>query len=127
MQALSDFLRDNAQTDTLTDTALDGLKIGLIKYFEILFEQSWRFMRRWIQYNNPPEKRAAPRTRKHVFRVAAANHLIRAVEPWFQYGNAYDLTSRLYDPLGYEHVYTCAQSFISDAKSLLKQLQRHHD
>lgn len=103
------------------------IRAGVIQNFEVAYEQSWKFIQRWIRENATPEEATHPRTRKDLFRLAAKYELIAAPEPWFEYGDARNLTSHTYDEERADEVFTIASKFLKDAKGLLKSLEGGND
>lgn len=103
-----------------------GLRAGVIHYFEFTYELARKFVRRWIALNVSPSD-ADPRTRKDLFRQAARERLIAAPEPWFEYGEARNLTSHTYDEETAERVYAVAVRFAVHARDLLTHLEAAND
>ena len=113
--------------ETLSDDQRDTMRAGVIQKFEVSYEQCWKFVQRWLRENRSPEDADHPRTRKELFRLAARVGLIADPLPWFEYGDARNLTSHTYDAKQAEIVYRAAGKFITDAKDLLSRLQERND
>lgn len=105
----------------------DTIRSGVIQNFEVAYEQCWKFIQRWIRENRTPEDADHPRTRKELFRQAARYGLIADPLPWFEYGDARNLTSHTYDARQAEVVYAAAERFSHDAQALLAQLKLNND
>jgi nucleotidyltransferase substrate binding protein (TIGR01987 family) len=105
----------------------DTVRAGVIQNFEVAYEQCWKFIQRWIRGNRTSEDADHPRTRKELFRMAARYALIADPLPWFDYGDARNLTSRTYNEAQAMSVYETAERFIVDAKALLTRLESNND
>ena len=110
----------------LDEIARNGLMAGVIQNFEFTYELCRKFIQRWIRINKTPED-AEPRTRKDLFRMAAQYGLVRDPLPWFEYGEARNITSHTYDEATADRVYEAAVRFPGDAKYLLDQLKAAND
>jgi len=113
--------------DSLGEDIRETLRAEVIQNFEVAYEQCWKFVQRWIRENRTPEDADHPRTRKELFRMAARSGLIADPLPWFEYGDARNLTSHTYDAKQAETVLAVAERFIVDAQALLLQLETHND
>lgn len=117
----------NGDLDLMGDDMIETIKAGVIQNFEVAYEQSWKMIQRWIKENKTPEDAENPRTRKELFRLAAKYHLINDPLPWFNYGEARNITSHTYDAEKATLVYENAQLFLGDAKYLIMQLEKMND
>ncbi len=113
--------------ESLSDDQRETMRAGVIQNFEISYEQCWKFIQRWLRENRSPEDADHPRTRKELFRLAARAGLIADPLPWFEYGDARNLTSHTYDAKQADIVYRAAENFAIDAKDLLSRLQERND
>jgi nucleotidyltransferase substrate binding protein (TIGR01987 family) len=103
------------------------LRAGVIQNFEFTYELCWKFMQRWLKENQSKGDVELPRTRKELFRMAAQYGIISDPLPWFEYGDARNLTAHTYDLDKAEIVFKQALRFSGDAKYLLIQLEKHND
>jgi nucleotidyltransferase substrate binding protein (TIGR01987 family) len=117
----------NNNMATLSVDLRETVRAGVIQNFEVAYEQCWKFIQRWIRENRTPEDADHPRTRKELFRLAARYELITDPLPWFEYGDARNLTSHTYDAKQAEVVFAVAGHFSIDAQYLLKQLKERND
>lgn len=121
-------LADGLFKDIKIDPDLhETVRAGVIQHFEVAFELSWKYIQRWIRENKTPEDADNPRTRKDLFRLAARYNLIANPSAWFDYGDARNLTSHVYEESKAEIVYKIAKIFLNDAKYLLTQLEKSSD
>ncbi len=111
----SDFTADDRET----------VKAGVIQNFEVAYEQSWKFMRRWLHENVSPGITDGV-TRRELFRLAAQQQLINDVDLWMLFHEARNLTSHTYDRQNAEQAFDAACRFLPPARLLLQQLQKHH-
>lgn len=115
------------EAEGLSDALRETLRAGVIQNFEVAYELSWKFIQRWIRDNKSPEEADFPRTRKELFRLAARYGLIADPLPWFEYGDARNLTSHTYDASQAAAVYAVACRFARDARDLLRRLEERND
>ena len=106
---------------------LRTIQAGVIQHFEFSYELCWKFIQRWLKANIPSSDVAIPRTRKELFRIAAQYQLIDDPLPWFEFGDARNMTSHIYDEKKAQTVYNVALQFLDPAKSLLNQLEKKND
>lgn len=106
---------------------METVRAGVIQNFEMAYEQSWKFIQRWLRENQTPEDADYPRTRKELFRMAARHGLINDPLPWFSYGDARNLASHTYNTEQAVSVYNAVKRFLPDAKALLARLEALHD
>jgi len=126
MEKTISVVHDKAFMNNLNEDQRNAIRSGVIQNFEFTYELSWKFVQRWIRLNKTPED-ADTRTRKDLFRMAAHYRLISDPIPWFEYGEARNITSHTYDEVKAKSVYDVAVRFIDDAKYLLKQLEISND
>jgi nucleotidyltransferase substrate binding protein (TIGR01987 family) len=104
----------------------DTLKAGVIQNFEVAYELSWKFMKRWLEANAPGQI-IDSLTMKELFRMSAERLLIENIEAWFNYHQARNLTSHTYDTGNADKAFEAARKFIVDARILLKNLESKND
>lgn len=128
VDALERSLRVADENATSEDeNLLETLQAGVIQNFEVAYEQSWKFIQRWLKENQSPDEADYPRTRKELFRMAARYKLVNDPEPWFSYGDARNLTSHTYDVSQATQIFACAKLFFADAKALVEKLETLND
>ena len=71
------------------------VRAGVIQNFEIAFEQSWKFIQRWLNENISPDITSGI-TKKELFRLAAKHLLIDDVEKWIKFKDAGNSASHIY-------------------------------
>jgi nucleotidyltransferase substrate binding protein (TIGR01987 family) len=103
------------------------IKAGVIQNFEFTYELCWKFIQRWLKENHPGEDADLPRSRRELFRMAARHGLIDDPAPWFNYGDARNMTAHVYDERRAQIVYDAALRFINEAEALLKCLEANND
>jgi len=111
----------------LSPALQETIRAGVIQNFEVAYELCWKFIQRWIRENRSPEEADHPRTRKELFRLAARIGLVPDPLPWFEYGDARNLTSHTYNLEHAETIYQLAFRFAGDARELLRRLQKRND
>ncbi len=105
----------------------EAVKAGVVQHFEVAYEQCWKFIQRWIRENRTPEDANHPRTRKELFRIAARHGLISDPLPWFEFGDARNLTVHTYDAGKAAAAYEAASRFLTHAEELLQRLTEKND
>ena len=111
----------------LDDVTRSGLKAGVIKNFEFTYELCWKFMKRWLSHNINKDEIENLKTRRQLFRFASMYNLIGDPQKWFEYGDARNMTSHVYDELKAEKIYDVANKFINDANKFLSNLEKLND
>jgi nucleotidyltransferase substrate binding protein (TIGR01987 family) len=106
----------------LSPALRDTLKSGVIQHFEVAYEQSWKAVKRWLEYNVGTEAvDGVPR--RELYRHAAEHHLIEDVEHWMGFHRARNETSHTYSSDTAEEVYAVAVAFLPAALALLTALR----
>lgn len=109
--------------DPMDSDLNETIRAGVIQHFEVAYEQCWKFIQRWLRENQSPEEIDLPRSRKDLFRQAARCGLISDPIPWFDFGEARNLTSHTYDLSKAEKGYIIAKRFLPFAQELLDRLR----
>jgi nucleotidyltransferase substrate binding protein (TIGR01987 family) len=105
---------------------LESLKSGAIQNFEITYELSWKFMKRWLEINVSPDI-AFGIPKRDLFRLAGEYGMIRNVEDWFEYHKSRNETSHTYNESSATLAFEVSLRFIHDAESLLLFLEQKND
>lgn len=113
-------------TQYLNETLQDGLKAGVVQNFEVTYEVSWKFIKRWLE-QNIGNSYVDGVSRRELFRLASESLLITDVDKWMIYHKGRNETSHTYDALTAEDVYQLAMEFVHDAKQLLMNLEEKND
>ena len=93
-----------------------------IQRFEYTFEISWKTLQRFLKLQGV--ETGSP---KQVFRAAFKAKLIDAVEPWFGFLDARNLTTHTYNENTADEVYRAAGKFLPYVQELYKQLKKNED
>lgn len=104
---------------SLNENLQETIRAGVTQNFKVAYEQSRKFIQRWIQENRSPSDADIPRTRRELFRMAARYGLISDPLPWFDFGDARNLTSHTYDQAQAASVFETAKEFLPYATELL--------
>ncbi|MEI0602749.1 HI0074 family nucleotidyltransferase substrate-binding subunit [Brachyspira alvinipulli] len=102
------------------------VRAGVIQNFEIAFEQSWKFIQRWLNENISPDITSGI-TKKELFRLAAKHLLIDDVEKWIKFKDARNSTSHIYSNDLSQEVFNEALKFLPYAENLLKRLEDNNE
>lgn len=112
--------------DALKPVIQDGLKSGVIQNFEVTYELSWKFIKRWLE-NNIGNSFVDGVSRRELFRLASESLLISDIDKWMIYHKARNESSHTYDAITADEVFEIAKEFIHDAKRLIKILEEKND
>lgn len=99
---------------------------GVIQNFEVAYEQCWKIMKRWLEFNLGSTYVDGV-TRRELFRLSAEHQLITDVEKWMEYHDARNKTSHIYDSETANDVFETAQIFIKDACDFLNRIKSRND
>lgn len=119
-------LNDPANISFLDKTLQDGLVAGAIQNFEVTYELSWKFLKRWLE-QNLGSSIVDGVARRELFRYAHENLLIDSVEQWMLYHRARNETSYTYDSITSDEVFAISKDFLIDAKKLYTNLVARND
>ena len=105
---------------------LETLEAGVIQNFEVAYEMSWKFMRRWLEANGDI-KSLEGITRKELFRQAREHQLISDFDLWLQFHEARNNTSHSYNVAIAQQTIAIAPVFLRAAMDFLQTLKTHND
>ena len=106
----------------LTETA----RSGTIQNFEVAYEQSWKLLKRWMEYYLSVQDSEVTQ-RRQLFRIAAKHGLIDDVEQWWRFHEARNKTSHVYEEQVAKDVALVARSFIEPCGALIAMLKARSD
>jgi len=98
------------------------LRSGVIQNFEIAYELSWKFMKRWLEQNINPNITLGI-SRKEFYRIAKEYLLISDSEKWLEFHEARNETSHSYDKETADEVLKISFEFLDFAKKFLATLE----
>ena len=104
---------------------IDALRSGVIQNFEVAFEQSWKFIVRWLN-ENISYGIAQGISKKELFRLAGEHLLIDDVSKWIYFKDLRNQTSHIYSKTTADEVLKSAFQFLPYVKYLLKRLKEHN-
>ncbi|CAN5386229.1 hypothetical protein BH11ARM2_BH11ARM2_03890 [soil metagenome] len=100
------------------------IRDSVIQGFEYTYESAWKLMRR-VLLHEIGLTGAEGAARRELFRMAAQEGLIPDPMPWFEFHDARNLTSHLYDERAAERVYQVAGRFLPEVRALAVRLRRY--
>ena len=106
---------------------LDVIKSGIIQKYEICYELAWTTMRRFIIEYGDSKKAENMMSKKDIFRLAAQHGYIDNPEDWFDYTNARNTTSHVYNEVLSDYVFDISKRFLKDVKKLYHTLELNND
>ena len=126
VSALERAIKTVNKLDASDEDLREAVRAGVIQNFEVVYEQSWKMMKRWLAENvGAIYVDGVPRG--GLFRLASENRLIVDVNRWMAYHKARNQTSHTYDEDTAQSVFEEAAEFVHDAKQLLRTLEKHND
>jgi nucleotidyltransferase substrate binding protein (TIGR01987 family) len=111
---------------TEPDPLRDTLRAGVIQHFEVAYERSWKFMKRWLEEQFGAAV-ADGVTRRELFRLAAENRLIDDVDAWMHFHFQRNETSHTYDADTAGDVSSVAPEFLRASCALLAAIAARND
>lgn len=117
---------DRRRMEHFTEVEQQGLRAGVIQYFEFTYEMCWNSIKRWLQENRDPSVTVGA-TRRHLFRIAAREGLIDDPEGWMEYTHARNLTTHMYKKEIADRVYGEVPAFLRASRKLLATLEDSDD
>ncbi len=126
LSALMEVTEDDSRMSRFSETEQAGIIAGVVKNFEITYELSWKLIARWLDDNLTPGI-ADGVTKRHLYRLAAEQHLIQDVDRWMAHHRARNQTAHIYDHQGALRVYQATRAFIADAGALYAALEGRND
>jgi nucleotidyltransferase substrate binding protein (TIGR01987 family) len=108
----------------LAEKENEFVRDATIQRFEYTYELAWKMIKRHLKWTGNDQVESL--TKRDLFREAARTGLIADAELWFDYNQARNQTSHTYEPKTADEVYEAARKFVSDARALLAQLEKHH-
>ena len=95
---------------------------GVIQNFEVVYEQSWKVLRRWMMHYQAIQESDIMQ-RRQLYRLAAKHGLLTDVEAWWDFHEARNLTSHTYSPPIALEVAAIARLFDLACAQLINQLK----
>jgi nucleotidyltransferase substrate binding protein (TIGR01987 family) len=99
----------------------ETIRTSLIHHFEILYELSWKSMKRYIEIDHGHEDNL---TRRGLFRQIGEKGLIDDFYKWMEFHKSRNLTSHTYDEEIAEKVYITTKEFDKYAKNFILILEK---
>jgi nucleotidyltransferase substrate binding protein (TIGR01987 family) len=122
VNALEASVRDYDEFSSKGGTLKNTLRSGVIQNFEVAYELSWKFMKRWLSFNVSPELIDGV-SRFELFKYAAEKKLISKLDKWFDFHKARNRTVHEYSETTADEVFGFARDFIPYAKEFVEKLE----
>jgi len=123
VDALQSCINDYNEHAAEENSLRESLRSGVIQNFEIAYELSWKFMKRWLAFNvGNSVVDGIPRF--ELFKLAGENALISNPEIWFDFHDARNKTSHEYGEEVAEAVLEYALKFLPYSKEFLEALEK---
>lgn len=111
---------------SLESDIIESIQAGVIQNFEIVYEQSWKMIKRWLSINIGNEY-VDGISRKELFRLAAKERLIDDFDAWLDFHRSRNETSHIYAQKTANEVFEKAESFLGYAKALYGAIESKND
>jgi len=122
VNALEASVGDYAEYSSKGGTLKNTLRSGVIQNFEVAYELSWKFMKRWLSFNVSPELiDGVPRY--ELFKYASEKNLISELDKWFDFHKARNRTVHEYSETTADDVLEFAKNFVPYAKKFIEKLE----
>ena len=109
--------------DRQPDAVRNTLQAGTIQHFEVAFELCIKMLRRYIELNAANPADIDTFSFRDLLRAGGEAGLIEDVEAWFTHRTMRNINSHTYDKAKADRVSADADTFLSDARSLLRRLE----
>jgi len=122
VNALEASVGDYDEYSSKGDSLRNTLRSGVIQNFEVAYELSWKFMKRWLSFNvNPELVDGIPRY--ELFKYAFEKKLISNLDKWFDFHKARNRTVHEYGETTADEVFEFARDFVPYAKEFIEKLK----
>ena len=101
---------------------IETTRSGVIQNFEVVYEQSWKLLRRWMMHYLGTQESDLMQ-RRQLYRLAAKHGLLADVEAWWDFHEARNMTSHTYSPPVALEVALKARLFEAACGQLINQLK----
>ncbi len=105
-----------------SERLLNSLRSGVIQNFEIAYELSWKYMKRWLEANISPDIVTGV-ARRDFYRIARENKLIANLDAWLNFHEKYNKALDIYEEIIAHEVFEGAVEFLVCSKELLQRLE----
>ena len=123
VNALSDSIMAYEKYSSQNEVLKLSLRSGVIQNFEVAYELSWKFMKRWLEINISPDI-VVGLTRREFYRIAKQNLLISDVKMWWIFHEARNNTSHIYNEDVADETLNMAFDFLTFAEDFINVLKR---
>jgi nucleotidyltransferase substrate binding protein (TIGR01987 family) len=111
---------------SLSATVQETVRAGVIRSFEVAYEQSWKMMKRWLEINTSPVEIDGV-SRRQLYRFACEVGLIDDVDLWMLFHKARNETSHIYNAEKAKAVFEMTSPFLDACAKLLAALKTKND
>ena len=101
---------------------IETARSGTIQNFEVAYEQSWKLLKRWLEHYLGVQDSEVTQ-RRQLFRLAGKHGLIENVDQWWNFHEARNKTSHVYQEQVARDVALIARSFIKPCGELIARLK----
>ena len=101
---------------------IETTRSGVIQNFEVVYEQCWKVLRRWMMHYLAIQDSEIMQQRQ-LYRLAAKHGLLDDVETWWEFHEARNKTSHTYSPPIALEVAAIARLFEAACGQLISQLK----
>ena len=112
-----------SEAGELDEKFYETYRSAMIKHFEVCFELCWKFMQRWLKYEELAAFEASY-SKKDIFRLAHRKGLISDAMLWFEYLDIRNRTAHTYDEKTAEEVFSMSKKFFHDFKRFIVEMEK---
>jgi nucleotidyltransferase substrate binding protein (TIGR01987 family) len=117
---------DQPFINKLTPAQFHTIRAGVIQNFELTYELSWKFIKRWLE-NNIGITEVDGVSRRQLYRLAAQSKIIKDIELWMTFHKYRNLTSHTYDENTAKEVVGTCQAFSDACQQPIFELNSKND
>lgn len=117
---------EKAIKENINDILKNTLISGIIQNFEVVYELSWKFIKRNLEYNETASEINAL-SRKNLYRYAYSKNMIKDIDTWFKFHALRNESSHTYNEAIANDIYKSIPVFLIETKYLLKYLEDNNE
>jgi len=122
INALNNSINAYEEYGSQNEALKHSIRLGVIQNFEVAYELSWKFMKRWLEINISPDIVDGV-TRREFYRIAKQNLLISDVNMWWIFHEARNNTSHIYNEDVADETLNTAFDFLKFAEDFTNVLK----
>ncbi len=111
--------------DDVSNTIKNTLRGGVIQNFEVAYEMSWKFIKRYLEVSEDANT-ISSLVRKDLFRYAYSKNMIKELLAWFDFHRLRNESAHTYNEGIALGIYDVVPIFLEEARFLYDYLANHN-